>query len=323
MAPAEVVVASIGAERDGIVTAALAAKRGVDRQARARLRRRGVLVAVGRGVDRLRDHPFGFRSRCRAALDLAGDGAVLGLRTAARVREFYAYRAFEDVEVLARRADDHRLEIGRLVQTRWLPPDHVTVVEGLAVTTAARTFFDLCGDPDPGLRYRHPYHARKMRMVYNDALARRGMTFTQEAAVLLVLAKRGRRGTSLAREILMTYGPKHQPTRSDTETLFLEFIRAYALPVPERQGVITGPHGFIGTVDFVWRRAKVIVEVDSRWHDGPLDEEADLERDELLRAAGYDVNRYRYGDIIRGAGAIHRELVAAGIRNPIPPAPNS
>jgi len=323
MSGAEDIVSRIGAERDGIVTAARAAKRGVDRQARARLRRRGVLVAVGRGVDRLRDHPFDFRSRCRAALDLAGDGAVLGLRTAARLREFYAFRAFDDVELLARRADDHRLEIGRLVQTRWLPPEHVTVIDGFAATTAARTFFDLCGDPDPGLRYRHPYHARKMKMVYNDALARRGMTFTQEAAVLLVLAKRGRRGTALAREILMEYGPKHRPTRSDTETLFFEFVRAYALPLPERQGVITSPHGFVGTVDFVWRRPRVIVEVDSRWHDGPLDEEADFDRDERLRAAGYAVKRYRYGDIIGDPGAIHRELVAAGIGNPIPPAPNS
>src|SRR5688572_18840202 len=104
---AEAIVASIGADRDGIVTAALAATGGVDRQARARLRRRGILVAVGRGVDRLRDHPFVLRSRCRAALDLAGGGAVLGLRTAARIRGFYAYRGFDDVEVLFSRAVDH------------------------------------------------------------------------------------------------------------------------------------------------------------------------------------------------------------------------
>src|SRR5262245_46481317 len=149
MSRAEGIVAEIGRDRDGIVTSALAAKRGVNAAARGRLRRRGVLIGLGRGVDRLRDHPWTLRSQCRAALDLAGEGSALGLRTAARLHDAYAYRRFEGVEVLSRRADDHRIEVGRLVQTRWLPDDHLTVVDGFPVTTLARTFFDLCGDPDP------------------------------------------------------------------------------------------------------------------------------------------------------------------------------
>ena len=113
------------------------------------------------------------------------------------------------------------------------------------------------------------------------------------------------------RETLLHYGPKHVPTRSETETLFYELVRAYALPEPERQVPITDAHGFVGTVDFLWRAARHIVEVDSAWHDGPEDEIADLERDELLRAAGYTVDRYRYGDIIRRPAAIARELGVA------------
>jgi very-short-patch-repair endonuclease len=162
-----------------------------------------------------------------------------------------------------------------------------------------------------------------MKQVYNDALARRGMTFTQEAAVLLVLARRGRQGTTLTRRILLAYGPQHTPTRSDTETLFLELVRTYGLPDPERQVPVSGPHGFIGTVDFMWRDANVIVEVDSSWHDGPIDEDQDKERDRLLRAAGYTVKRYRYVHIVGNPGRIHRQLVAAGVGNPIPTAPRT
>jgi very-short-patch-repair endonuclease len=235
---------------------------------------------------------------------------VLGVRSAARLHGFYAYRSTDAVDVVIPRARDSRTAIGRLVQNRWMPGEHVTIVDGFPVTTVARTFFDLCANPEPGLSYRHRYHEQRMKMVYNDALGRRGMTFTQEAAVLLVLARRGRTGTRLTRRILLHYGPKHQPTRSDAETLFLEVVRTHGLPDPERQGVIAGERGFIGTVDFVWRSRKLIVEIDSSWHDGPEDEERDLERDRQLEKAGYTVKRYRYGDLVAHPDRIARVLGA-------------
>ena len=40
-------------------------------------------------------HPFDHWAQCPAALDLAGPGAVLGLRSAARLHGFYAYRRAE------------------------------------------------------------------------------------------------------------------------------------------------------------------------------------------------------------------------------------
>jgi very-short-patch-repair endonuclease len=303
MSRPEEIVAAIGAGNDGIVSVAPE----LTPWARSRLRRRGLLVPVGRGVDRLRDHPLTWRTRCRAALALAGNGAVLGLRSAARLHRLYAYRDTEAVEVLAPRGGEHRTA-GRLVETRWLPEAHVTVIDGLPCTTLARTFFDLCGDPDFGLPVAHPAHERAMVRVYNDALGRRGLTFTQEAAVLLVMARRGRAGTQLVRELLARFGPQHRPTMSDTETLFLELVHAGALPEPEKQVALADERGFIGVVDFLWREARVVVEVDSSWHDGPLDREVDASRDRRLVAAGYVVIRYRYGDIVTDAARVLREL---------------
>jgi hypothetical protein len=149
-----------------------------------------------------------------------------------------------------------------------------------------------------------------MLRVYNDALGRRGLTFTQEASVLLVLAKRGRPGTQLVRRILKALGPQYVPTRSDTETLFHELVHAYDLPEPEKQVALSDARGFVGVVDFLWRRERVVAEVDSTWHDGPLDEDEDLARDQRLRAAGFTVRRYRYGRIVLAPAAIARELVA-------------
>jgi hypothetical protein len=306
----EDVVADIGAGRRGIVTADLAATAGVPAHVRKTLRRRGVLVPVGRGVDRLRDHPFDHWSCCQAALDLAGGEAVLGLRTAARLHGCYAYRAADAIEVVTPRRDDHETCLGRIVQTRCLPPSHVTVVDGFPVTTLARTFFDLCGDPEPHLRRRggHPAHDRRMRAVYNDALARRGLSFSQEVAVLAVTGKRGRRGTRLVREILEQFGPGHEPTRSDTESLFMELVSTFGLPEPEKQVALGDRRGFIGVVDVLWRDARLVVEIDSSWHDGPLDVAGDEERDRRLRDAGYTVKRYRYRDLVAAPSRVDREI---------------
>ena len=306
-------VAAIGARRRGVVTERLARAAGVPSHALDTLRSRGVLVSLGRGVDRLRDHPFDFWSRCQAALDLAGPGAVLGLRTAARLHRFYAYRDVYDIEVLVPRGRDVRTCIGRVVETRMLLSRHITEVDGFPVTTVARTFFDLCGDPDPGLRRRggHPAHDKKMARVYNDAVGRRGLTFVREVAVLTALAKRGRGGTRLVRGLLLRFGPDYEPTQSDAETLFLELVDAFGLPEPEKQVDVSDVEGWVGTVDFLWRTERVIVEVDSTWHDGPLDRERDAERDRRLTAAGYTVRRYRYRDLVGDSHRVHRELVVA------------
>jgi very-short-patch-repair endonuclease len=315
---AERQLAELGAANDGILTSAMVAAAGISLDALGRARRRGVIVSVGRGVDRLRDHPFDLRSRCRAALALAGPGAVLGCRTAARRHGCWAYRDCEDVEVLGPRGRDHINSVGRYIETRWLPPSHVTMVDGFPVTTIARTFFDLCGDPDPGLHLRHPYHERRMKLLYNDCLGRRGMTFTMAVAVLSTLARRGRAGTRLVRKLLKHFGPKHEPTRSDVESTFFELTRARGFPDPKRQVTISGRTGFIGTVDFAWPEDRVAVEIDSSWHDGPIDIEDDAERDRRLRHAGYTVLRYRYGHLVFEPDRVARELaVALGGKPPV------
>jgi very-short-patch-repair endonuclease len=308
---AEAVVATIGAERRGIVPAALAREAGIAHDDLARLRRRGLLVNVGRGVDRLRDRPFDWASQCQACLDLAGPGSVLGPRPSARLHECYGYRRDDRIEVYRPKGSDHRLPVGRVIETRWLPPSHVTEIEGLPALTLARTFFGLCADPDPGFSYRHPAHHRKMRRVYNDALGRRGLTFAKQAAVLAVTARQGRRGTAMVRAILLEFPPEHRPTKSDTEFLFLELLETYGIRVGQRQETISGPDGFIGQVDFSWREAMLVVEIDSTWHDGPIDIIDDAVRDERLRAAGWTVLRYRYRDLVARPVAVARELAVA------------
>lgn len=294
MTRSEDVVAAIGRERDGIVRTDDLVAHGLDDQVVDRLRRRGLLVAVGPRVSRLRDHPWTWRAQARAALDLAGPAAALGRRTAARLYVVYRYQNAPELEVVVARHHHRVTNHATLIETRLLPPEHVTEVDGLRCTTLARTFFDLCADPDGGRSVKHPAHEQQMARVYNDAVARRGLSFAHEVAVLTVLAKRGRTGTRLVRRLLQRFGPDHEPTWSETESLFMELVDAYGLPIPKQQVPISDEYGWIGTVDFFWPDARLVVEIDSTWHDGPLDREADRERDRRLEAAGYVVKRFRY-----------------------------
>lgn len=306
-------VAALGGQRRGVVNHALLADHGIPDHVAKNLRDRGVLVSLGRGVDKLRDHPFDLGCQCQAALDLAGPDAVLALGTAARLHGVYSYRNCEDVCVLVRRGHDQRASIGHIAQTRWLPPDHVTTIDGLPVTTLARTFFDLCGHPPGRLRVAHPAHERAMARVYNDAIGRRGLTFTQEAAVLLVMARKGRPGTQLVRKLLLRFGADYVPTRSETETLFMELVWAYGFVEPEKPVTMTDAEGFIGVVDVFWRDVALVVELDSSWHDGPIDTAEDKDRDRRLEAALNTVRRYRYGQLVARPAAIARELRKLGV----------
>jgi very-short-patch-repair endonuclease len=91
----------------------------------------------------------------------------------------------------------------------------------------------------------------------------------------------------------------------------MELVRAHGLPEPERQVKISDEQGFIGVVDFCWPLARHVVEVDSTWHDGPLDRIQDAERDVRLRAAGYTIARYRYAALALDSARVVRELAVA------------
>jgi very-short-patch-repair endonuclease len=147
-----------------------------------------------------------------------------------------------------------------------------------------------------------------MQRVLNDALGRRGLTLGQLAAVRASVGKRGRPGSALTRELIAKLGPKYTPTDSEGESLVAEMIDELSLTVPERQVPMTDAEGWIGTVDFVWKSALLVLEIDGAWHDGPFDQEADMARDRRITALGYDVWRWRYRDLVVSTSRFMRDL---------------
>ena len=264
--------------------------------------RDGWIVRIGRGLFRLRDHPWTWESQLQAALFAAGPGAVVSRRSAGRLHGLWAYRNTDAVEVTRREPGDHEICVGTLHRSSWLPPTHVMTLGGFPVTTLARTIFDLAGDPDPSLRRSivgKQLHAKAIARVFNDALRRHGLQLLQETAVLAALAKRGRAGTVLIRELVKQFAHEYTPTESDGESLFVELLAGFTIDdVPRRQVIVNDAQGFVATLDFLFDRAVLNVEIDGLTHKGPLDTKRDRERDATLRALGVEVVRIDYWNLL-------------------------
>jgi hypothetical protein len=83
-------------------------------------------------------------------------------------------------------------------------------------------------------------------------------------------------------------GVETDHTRSDLEALFLALCRRYGLPAPEINAKLGR-----WEVDFLWRSARLVVEVDSWiYHRGSVAFQDDHARDLDLRQQGYRVLRF-------------------------------
>jgi hypothetical protein len=305
------VISVLGDGQYGVFTGEQARRRGVSQK---QLRHRADIGRIQRlkyDIFRLRDHPWTWEAQLQAGLFDAGPGAVISHRSAAQLHGFWRYRSQNAVEVTARHLHDHRVTLARLHRSLDMSSIHRTVLRGFPVTTAARTCFDLFGDPDPGLRRTtdgQRLHLTLMQRVLNDALARRGLTLGQLAAVLGAIGKRGRPGTAVTRALIAKLGGNYVPPESDGETFVMELIEAFDIEEPERQVRLSDAQGWIGDVDFMWRLAALVLEVDGPWHDGPLDQEADAARDERVEALGLKVWRVKYWDLVSNPARFIRQV---------------
>jgi len=95
-----------------------------------------------------------------------------------------------------------------------------------------------------------------------------------------------------------------ETTRSNLERHFLRLLRSHKLPLPEVNQRI-GPY----EVDFLWRKAKLVVELDGyAYHSDRTSFERDRRRDRELQARGYVVLRFTYREVIEEPEVVLRAL---------------
>lgn len=112
------------------------------------------------------------------------------------------------------------------------------------------------------------------------------------------LTARGRPGRQSLRSVLAERPPGYVAPESELESRFAALVAGAGLEAPERQ-VNLGAGEWIGRVDFLFRRVQLVVEVDGQLgHSAMLDREADARRDAALRAAGFEVLRFGWADVV-------------------------
>ena len=272
-----------GEQHHGLVTRPAAdAVRATADQLR-KMAKRGRLDRLAPRTYRVPGSVPDWKQALAAAVIAAGPGAAASHLSAAVLWGFPGF-AGEPVEITRPRQRHHRGLIGKVHESRRFPAAHRREVDGIPVTSVARTLFDLCGS--------RQVHPKKAERAISNALSRGLVGFGPLEVMLAQMGRRGRRGSALFRKILDDHGAAgHAPTESEIEDLVLAVLASAGLPLPVRQVVLGGEEAPVGRVDFLYAPFHLVLEADSRTFHSWLDAERDRRRDALLMAAGFRVLR--------------------------------
>jgi len=173
-----------------------------------------------------------------------------------------------------------------------LPPDEITSVQAIPVTTVPRTLLDLASTLPP----------HQVERAANEAEIR-GLTDSLSLADLVARYPR-RRGVPTIKSILERLETGTTLTRSELEARFLAFIRESGLPPTSPNALVLGFE-----CDFVWREHGVIAELDgAAVHRTRAAFHLDRARDRALHARGWRVVRVTWRDLEHDAEALATDL---------------
>jgi very-short-patch-repair endonuclease len=276
-------LAAIAARQHGVLTSAQLASAGVGQRGVSRRVADGRLRRLHRGVF-LMGPLTGPWTRQMAAVLACGARAALSHRSAAALWGFHRpWLGVPEVTVLE---GGSRGGVGvRVYRTTRLDRRETRRREGVPVTAPARTLLDIAAlIPERDLA-RAVEEAQVLRLVTPRAM--------------LAQAGRGRPGSAALRVALQA---QFEPslTRSEAEARLLQLIRGAGLPAPETNAHLLGYE-----VDFLWRSASLVVEVDGfAYHSTREAFERDRRRDARLQAAGFRIVRFTYRQIVADPDAV-------------------
>ncbi len=244
--------------------------------------------------------PESFEQEMSIALLDAGRGAVLSHPTATHIYEVSGFTQ-SPIHVSRLRRNAHTPPDGvKWHHPRLLPPHHVLVVNGLAVTTPARMVADLAG-----LR---GVHAKKVERISDSAWAAGLIGPTELQRMRDEWCERGRRGSVWLREYLESKPANWTPPASNVARRFVALITEAGMPEPRSEVNVGNDSSWLGRVDCLDPELPIIAEIDSdRFHVAPLDRQADARRDAAMSDARFDVVRFTEQEIwYDGPGTVRK-----------------
>lgn len=156
------------------------------------------------------------------------------------------------------------------------------VLEAVPVVTPVRGLFDVAGQ--------RGISPQRVERAVDNAWSQRLVSGASLQAMLKDLAKRGRPGIRVMREILEPRGPDYVPPASGVEGRVTQLMKDAGLRPLRRQVDCGNDRNWIGRVDFADDEVPFVLEVQSeRFHTSLLDRKVDQDRIAQLQAAGYIV----------------------------------
>ena len=219
-------------------------------------------------------------------------GAVASHESAALVHGFPVFR-IPSVATVTRPSGAWRGGEYERVRIARLPSDHVTCVDGVPVTTAARTIVDVSRTS-----------SLRAAAVVGDAALRRGVPVGDVRRVLAECAEWSDVGK--AKVAVEFFDPRSE---SPLESLSRVIFHEYDVPRPQIQRTIRiARRGY--RVDFYWEFARLVGEADGREKYDGDDKRTPAEivwqekvREDALRDDDYKMSRWTYGQMLGDTAA--------------------
>lgn len=275
----------LAAEQDGLFTTSQAASLGISPTMLATRSRHGQIVRIEPRIYRIAGAPVTWRQRVRAAA-WTSEG-LASHRTAAAAWQLEGFRPGV-VEVLTERWRRRPNASFRLHETRLLDPEDRAAIDGIAVTSVARTLCDL------------PFvvPASLVEPAMDDALARKLTTPESIWRCVERLDHPRRPWIAVTRRLVSARLGHDGAMPNAFEQRLYGLLAAAGIPLPEPQVEILLPDGTTVRVDWAYMDCKVLLECDSAlWHGSWVRRKRDLRRDRKLTALGYRVLRVSWEDV--------------------------
>jgi len=284
----DLIIRDLAERQHGAFAREQAILRGVASKALLRRTRRGVLVPRGARVLIVSGTPSTPRQRLTAAVLDAGLTAAASHEAAAALWELPGFSP-GPLDVSRTRGAWRGVPMFcELHEPCHLPDHHITTVDGVRVTTLARTVLDCAGTLRP---------ERLERMVDNVCTRAPGMLAALHR-MFAELARSGRPGIAAMRELLDERPVElYVPPASGLEARVIRLLEDEGI-CTERQVDLGAADHWIGRVDLRVIGTPLVLEIDSVVHHwSKTDRERDAERDAQLAAAGLRVERLTEDDV--------------------------
>ncbi|MFZ0014592.1 MAG: type IV toxin-antitoxin system AbiEi family antitoxin domain-containing protein [Acidimicrobiia bacterium] len=274
-------VIALAQKNGGVITTHEALALGVARSTLQRRVNDGVFVRVGRGVLALPGTSTRSDIAIRAALKSLN--GVVSHESAATMHHFEP-RAKSRPTITVSHRSTHSFAGVVVHQSTDLLESHVMTVDGMRVTTAARTLVDLA-------RY---VGRRRLERLVEHALVSGKVDIEELADLVTALSRKGKKGLRQLRDVVDQLQGS-AVADSELERQLFQMIDRAGLPRPNKQFHAPWLQARNGRVDFAYLDERIVVEADSRrWHLSFDAFETDRARDNAAQLAGWMVLRFTW-----------------------------